>query len=215
MHKYIVPASFSLLRHPQQRIRLTRLSSSFSIATMARTSLIKAAAAAARANQPKTRPEPAKPNNVWISEDKLAELYPSITDDGRVSLPGFGPPVNYMVERDQTPDWSSEDVRWMINRCPNALQEWAPEALTVRERNMMQIINALTDKPDWRRKVFDETILAKWRAEAVTEQGQGFTEKMFDYVSLPSILHDSSRYADTDSVLQSSKTRLVNIKRTT
>jgi hypothetical protein len=215
MHKYIVPASFSLLRRPQQSIRLTRLSSSFSIATMARTSLIKAAAAAARANQPKTRPEPAKPNNVWISEDKLAELYPSITDDGRVSLPGFGPPVNYMVERDQTPDWSSEDVRWMINRCPNALQEWAPEPLTVRERNMMQLINALTDKPDWRRKVFNETILAKWRAEAVTEEGQGFTEKMFDYVSITSVLHDSSRYADTDSVLQSSKTRLVNMWRTT
>jgi hypothetical protein len=214
MHKYIVPASFSLLRRPQPSIRLTRLSSSFSIATMARTSLIKAAAAAARANQP-PRSEPAKPGNAWITEDKFAELYPSVTDDGRVSLPGFGPPVNYMVERDQTPDWSSEDVRWMINRCPNALQEWAPEPLTVRERNMMQLINALTDKTDWRRKVFDKTILAKWRAEAVTEEGQGFTEKMFDYVSITSVLQDSTRYADTDSVLQSSKTRLASTKRTT
>jgi hypothetical protein len=215
MHKYIVPASFSLLRRPQQSIRLTRLSSSFSIAKMARTSLIKAAAAAARANQPKTRREPAKPGNAWISEDKLAELYPFVTDDGRVSLPGFGPPVNYMVERDQTPDYSSEDVRWTINRCPNALQEWAPEPLTVRERTMMQLINALTDKPDWRRKVFDETILAKWRAEAVTAEGQGFTEKMFDYVSLHVTSFCGLRLADIGSVLQSFKIKPVNTKRTT
>ncbi|KAG9599124.1 hypothetical protein KCU84_g5586, partial [Aureobasidium melanogenum] len=46
---------------------------------------------------------------------------------------------------------------------------------------MMQVVNAITDKPDWRRKVLDETIIAKWRAEAITEEGQGFTEKMFDY----------------------------------
>jgi hypothetical protein len=182
---------------------------------MARTTQIKAAAAAAQADQPKTKPEPAKPSNAWISEDKLAELYPSITDDGRISLPGFGPPVNYMVERDHTADYSHATVRWLINRCPNALQEWAPEPLTVRERNMMQMINALTDKPDWRKKVFDETILAKWRAEAVTEEGQGFTEKMFDYVSLHSILFDPVRFADTYSVLQSSRIRQVSTKRTT
>jgi hypothetical protein len=215
MHKYIVPAFFSLLRRPQQSFRIATIFKQSISTTMARTKMIKAAAAAEQADRSKTKAEPAKPSNAWISEDRLAELYPSVTDDGRVSLPGFGPPVNYMVERDHTADYSHATVRWLINRCPNALQEWAPEPLTVRERNMMQIINALTDKPDWRRKVFDETILAKWRAEAVTEDGQGFTEKMFDYVSLPSILFDSVRFADAYSVLQSSKTRLVNTKRTT
>jgi hypothetical protein len=159
---------------------------------MARTKMIKAAAAAAKkAEQPSTKPERAPPCNVWINEEKLAELYPTIDKEGDLCLPGFGTTVNYMPDHDGAAEQSGDTVQWVVNRCPNALQDWAPEPLTVRERNMMQIINALTDKPDWRRKVFDETILAKWRAEAVTEEGQGFTEKMFDYVSLYSRVPDT------------------------
>lgn len=138
------------------------------------------AAAAEKAKQTNIKPEPAKPDTAWITEDKLAELYPSVTDDGRISLPGFGSPVNYMVERDS---WGVSR-QTVLNRLPNALQEWSPEPLTVRERNMMQMINAITDKPEWRSKVNDWTILVKWQAEAVTEEGQGFTAKMFNYVSL-------------------------------
>jgi len=152
-----------------------------------------------------------KPDTVWITEDKLAELYPSVTDDGRISLPGFGPPVNYMVERDS---WSA-NMQTVLNRLPNALQEWAPEPLTVRERNMMQMINAITDKPDWRSKVNDWTILAKWQAEAVTEEGQGFTEKMFYYVSLAIMAPETKRFADTDSASKSFKKRPNSTKRTT
>ena len=151
---------------------------------MARTTMMKAAAAADKAEQFNTKPEPAKPGTAYISENKLAELYPSVTDDGRISLPGFGPPVNYMVERDS---WSVSR-QTILNRLPNALQEWSPEPITVREKNMMQMINAITDKPDWRDKVNVWTILAKWQAEAVTEEGQGFTEKMFYYVSLSHVI---------------------------
>jgi hypothetical protein len=158
---------------------------------MARLSMIKAAAAAEKAAQKaaqsNTKPEPAPPCNIWISEEKLAELYPTIDKEGDLCLPGFGTTVNYMPDHDGAAERFGDTVRWVVNRCPNALQDWAPEPLTVRERNMMQIINSLTDKPNWRRKVFDETILAKWRAEAVTDEGQGFTEKMFDYVSLHSL----------------------------
>lgn len=101
---------------------------------------------------------------------------PGRLPDGRINLPGYGAPVNWMDER---VDWK----RHMFNRCPNALQEWAPEPITVREKNMMQLVNSITDKPEWRRKVFDEAIVEKWRAEAITNEGQGFTENMFDYVS--------------------------------
>jgi hypothetical protein len=186
---------------------------------MARLTIIKAAAAAEKAAQKaaqsNTKREPAPPGNIWISEDKLAELYPTVNKDGRTSLPGFGPPVNYMPDHDGGAERFGDTVRWVVNRCPNALQDWAPEPLTVRERKMMQIINALTDKPDWRRKVFDETILAKWRVEAVTEEGQGFTEKMFDYVSLHFLTSGLILFANVDSVLQSFKRRLVSISRMT
>ena len=184
---------------------------------MARLSMIKAAAAAAAANRPdesKTKPKPAKPGSRWISEDKVAEINPSVIEDGRVQLPGFGRSVNDMPEKDGASDWSSGSVIWLLNRLPNALQEWAPEPLTVRERNMMQVVNAITDKPDWRRKVFDETIIAKWRAEAVTEEGQGFTEKMFDYVSLHNLLSSAIQFTDMTSALQSYSLRLASTKKT-
>ncbi|KAF2143968.1 uncharacterized protein K452DRAFT_267025 [Aplosporella prunicola CBS 121167] len=51
-------------------------------------------------------------------------------------------------------------------------------------------MDRLTDKPDWRRKVFDEDIVQRWRSEVVAPQdlrpdhharSQGFTPEMFDY----------------------------------
>lgn len=154
---------------------------------------MKAAAAKNGPDQSSPASLPVKPKWSWISEDKLSETMPCVAEDGKILLPGFGRPLNYMLEHE---NWraSALDEDRLVNRCPNALQEWGPEPLTVRERNMMQVVNAITDKPDWRRKVFDEVIIAKWRAEAVTEEGQGFTNKMFDYVS-PVLqghpLHDS------------------------
>ncbi|KAH0337678.1 hypothetical protein KCU81_g7985, partial [Aureobasidium melanogenum] len=148
---------------------------------MARTSMMKTAAPEGEQNQIETQPPaPVKPKWSWISEDKLNETTCCVAEDGRIVLPGFGRPVNDMLKQ-KIYGFEHRGEGSVYNRCPNALQEWGPEPLTVRERNMMQVINAITDKPDWRTKVFDETIIAKWRAEAVTEEGQGFTEKMFDY----------------------------------
>jgi hypothetical protein len=39
--------------------------------------------------------------------------------------------------------------------------------LPVREVAMMLIMDQLTDKPDWHKKVFDDDIVAKWRKEAL------------------------------------------------
>ncbi len=41
---------------------------------------------------------------------------------------------------------------------------------------MIGFINVITDKPEWTRKVFDEKIVAKWRAEALGPY-QGFDEE--------------------------------------
>ncbi|KAF2135272.1 uncharacterized protein K452DRAFT_260906 [Aplosporella prunicola CBS 121167] len=58
---------------------------------------------------------------------------------------------------------------------------------------MLDAMNQLTDKPEWRRKVFDETIVLRWWSEVVNDQGpqyrreplngkpHGFTNEMFDY----------------------------------
>ncbi|KAK4153505.1 hypothetical protein C8A00DRAFT_15264 [Chaetomidium leptoderma] len=43
------------------------------------------------------------------------------------------------------------------------------ELLQVREVAMMLLMDRLTDKPNWHEKVFDDAIVAKWRAEAVAQ----------------------------------------------
>ena len=73
---------------------------------------------------------------------------------------------------------------------PTALLDWQDQFQTIRERCMLSFVDMITDKPDWHKKVFDETIIAKWKNEALhadwvalgIENGD-FTEKMFDYVS--------------------------------
>ena len=42
------------------------------------------------------------------------------------------------------------------------------DLLPVREVAMMNIMERITDKEDWDKKVFDEQIVSKWRAEALT-----------------------------------------------
>ncbi|KAI1880576.1 hypothetical protein JX265_000816 [Neoarthrinium moseri] len=46
-------------------------------------------------------------------------------------------------------------------------EEAVSSLLPVREVAMMVIMDRLTDKPEWNKKVFDEHILAKWRKEAL------------------------------------------------
>lgn len=59
----------------------------------------------------------------------------------------------------------------------------------------MEFVNQITDKPDWERKVFDESIVAKWKEEAKSVELPGhegdvfLSDKMFDNVgSLSHIL---------------------------
>ncbi|KAF5354276.1 hypothetical protein D9756_007047 [Leucocoprinus leucothites] len=79
-------------------------------------------------------------------------------------LPGFGLPLS-RVPLDKTsgqplfpsaldPDLSESNHR---ARLP---------AFTLRELEMVNLMNIVTDKPDWEVKVFDESIVEKWKEEA-------------------------------------------------
>ncbi|KAF2649455.1 hypothetical protein K491DRAFT_698080 [Lophiostoma macrostomum CBS 122681] len=50
------------------------------------------------------------------------------------------------------------------------------ELLPIRELAMMSIMDKLTDKEDWQKKVFDEAIVAKWRKEALEIPDQEFVK---------------------------------------
>ncbi|KFA67952.1 hypothetical protein S40285_10112 [Stachybotrys chlorohalonatus IBT 40285] len=68
-------------------------------------------------------------------------------------------------------DLRYSNSRWRPRRSegPHGYYLWAVEddrLLPIREVFMMALMDKLTDKPDWHKKVFDEAIVAKWRAEA-------------------------------------------------
>ncbi|GKZ29777.1 hypothetical protein AbraIFM66950_006407 [Aspergillus brasiliensis] len=46
---------------------------------------------------------------------------------------------------------------------------------------MMQIMNAITEKPEWDRKVYDEAITSRWETEVLTS-GQDVTPRMMEYI---------------------------------
>lgn len=47
------------------------------------------------------------------------------------------------------------------------------QVMPVKEVAMMILMDTLTDKPDWHKKVFDETIVKKWRNEARQQSEDG------------------------------------------
>ena len=48
------------------------------------------------------------------------------------------------------------------------MNEWKQQSrLTVRELSMLRLIDALTEKPDWNTKVFNDENNGNWRDEAL------------------------------------------------
>ena len=84
---------------------------------------------------------------------------------------------------DQFSKWDLEKQAHSRNRFPNAITDWAANPVSARERLMTYLINTITDKLEWDRKVFDEEIVNRWRNEAPFSDTGNFSEKMFDYVS--------------------------------
>ncbi|GIZ41376.1 hypothetical protein CKM354_000468200 [Cercospora kikuchii] len=95
-------------------------------------------------------------------------------------LHGVDCPINDIA--DYSFSWSADGSP----RFPNAISDWSGTPLTQRERRMMALMGEITDKPEWDRKVFDDKIVAKWRAEALAanadaEPERVLTEKAIDY----------------------------------
>lgn len=66
---------------------------------------------------------------------------------------------------------------------PNGVDgTWEAELITAREMQMMGLMNALTDKPDWSRKIYDDNVLSNWRAEAKAMPNSLIEDEQFDYV---------------------------------
>ena len=75
--------------------------------------------------------------------------YSNQASSERVQLPGFGLPLEQK------------------SILPTATESWFVVPTMVRERVMIGLMGTLKDKPDWERKVFNDEIVSKWRAEAL------------------------------------------------
>ncbi|KAI4676520.1 uncharacterized protein J4E88_007438 [Alternaria novae-zelandiae] len=79
--------------------------------------------------------------------------------------PGFGLPLRNW-------EWSNYGF-YPIGSHHNAYGSES-EIIPVRELAVMDVLEKLTDKPDWHQKVFDDEIVAKWRNEALAIPDQHF-----------------------------------------
>jgi hypothetical protein len=66
----------------------------------------------------------------------------------------------------------------------------APSSLSglmqVREVAMLVLMDRLTDKPDWNKKVFDDSIVANWRHEALMQDETDLSEAIVtDHTLVP------------------------------
>ena len=70
-------------------------------------------------------------------------------------------------------------------------EEWAAATLLIREVCMLKLVNDLTDKPEWWRKIHDPEIVARWKAEALAMTWQDYR----DYADFTPDMVDAVRCA--------------------
>ncbi|TFK71823.1 hypothetical protein BDN72DRAFT_837201 [Pluteus cervinus] len=125
---------------------------------------------------------------------------PAITSPPtRFQLPGFGLPLNYLPRAAYSQYEWDRDLAKSVEVFYEAIgigKDLLPTMLnsghiqsgdaqlpmtTLREFTIMRLLSAITDKPDWEKKVFDEVISKKWKQEALAIPGLDVSEKMIDW----------------------------------
>lgn len=65
--------------------------------------------------------------------------------------------------------------------------------------SMIAFMDQITDKPNWENKVFDETIVAKWKTEVDSAETLNLSEKSFDWC-IAELRHKTKHYKETGCV---------------
>lgn len=98
---------------------------------------------------------------------------PELNNDGvrPLKVPGFGVPLEFQLPV----DYNHND------RFRHGVEDYVANRLTVREIAMISFMNAVTDKPDWHRKVYDDGITAKWLQEAQAQPRSKMSDHAFEW----------------------------------
>jgi Protein of unknown function (DUF4246) len=91
----------------------------------------------------------------------------------QLKVPGFGLPIDFELEHNYQKD-SGTYFRHGIN-------DFHGDRFTVRELSMLQFMETITEKPDWYKKVFDDTIVKKWKDEIFAQPNTLISEKAFEW----------------------------------
>ncbi|KAI4940146.1 uncharacterized protein J4E92_001434 [Alternaria infectoria] len=101
------------------------------------------------------------PNTKLINSRLSTRSNTTMTEtSGKVmnGYPGLGLPLRH---------WEQTNYGFYpIGSHPNAYGSES-DIIPVRELAVMDVLEKLTDKPDWHKKIFDDEIVAKWRKEAL------------------------------------------------
>ncbi|KAJ3524093.1 hypothetical protein NMY22_g11158 [Coprinellus aureogranulatus] len=109
--------------------------------------------------------------------------------------PGHGRPLNFWVPSPFEPNGGKPPFPTAFLRGNLCRSEQSPDEcddmvkaflpiLTTREINMLQFMNSVTDRQDWRKEVFEEDAVRRWREETVAPDAHNttnLTNKLFDY----------------------------------
>lgn len=106
-----------------------------------------------------------------------------------LKLRGIGIPINDLtgMKKMRSSQTNDRSEFYHEEKFESAVLGWEGLPTTVMEKTMTAFMGEITDKPEWTRKVFDEIIVTKWRAERAhrannTQLHEVFTDEMFDYV---------------------------------
>lgn len=91
---------------------------------------------------------------------------------GPLRVPGFGMQIDADLQEDSVRrQLLDKNVPWATLRdeayFAEGIEGWQGKRLTAREVAMLGLMESITDKPNWDAKVFDDTVVGKWRVEAL------------------------------------------------
>jgi hypothetical protein len=97
-------------------------------------------------------------------------------NDGNQGLkvPGHGLPIDFQIEE-------AQEVSGVGGYFRHGINDFRPARYTAKELAILQLMDAVTEKPDWDKKVFDDTIVNKWKTESQAQNGSLITDNTFDW----------------------------------
>ncbi|KAF8864890.1 hypothetical protein BDZ45DRAFT_613502 [Acephala macrosclerotiorum] len=101
----------------------------------------------------------------------------------RFKLPGLNLPLDWSPGRIEGVDGEGRPLfRTALNETDLSDGYISLPLTTLREFAMLEIMDWLTDKPNWYEKVFDDKIVQKWKEEAMATEGRDVSQKMVDWI---------------------------------